>query len=94
MAKVQLTISGLTADIDSGLTRKEISVKYGLPVTQIAKAITMAGLKGKRANAPKFELIDDTSLDYSEIAVLDDGKMTLFPEQPLPENNYNYHPNN
>lgn len=60
MNKVKLTISGLTTDIESGLTRKEMSEKYGLPSTQLSQAIKKAGLQGRRAKSVKFELIDDT----------------------------------
>ena len=60
MSKVKLTVSGLTSDIESGLTRKEMSEKYGLPSTQLAKAIQKSGLQGRRAKSVKFELIDDT----------------------------------
>lgn len=60
MEKVRLTITGLTADVTTGLSRKEISEKYGLAPTQIKKAMDMAGLKGIRAKVDKFELVDDT----------------------------------
>ena len=63
MEKVKLTVNGLKSDIESGLTRKELSNKYGISNSQIAKAITKAGLKGKRATADKFELIDDSNIE-------------------------------
>ena len=47
MNKVKLTISGLTTDIESGLTRKEMCEKYGLPSTQLSQAIKKAGLQGR-----------------------------------------------
>ena len=56
---VTLTISGLKQDLSNGLTRPQLSEKYNLPITQVAKAIKQAGLSGKRAIAKKFELIDD-----------------------------------
>lgn len=60
MNKVKLTVSGLTSDIESGLTRKEMCEKYGLPSTQLSQAIKKSGLQGRRAKSVKFELIDDT----------------------------------
>lgn len=39
MEKVKLTVNGLKSDIESGLTRKELSNKYGISSSQIAKAI-------------------------------------------------------
>lgn len=63
MEKVKLTVNGLKSDIESGLTRKELSNKYGISNSQIAKAINKAGLKGKRATADKFELIDDSNIE-------------------------------
>lgn len=58
--KVTLTISGLKADIENGLTRPEIATKYNLPVGQINKAMKQAGLDSMKARRIKFELIDDT----------------------------------
>ena len=66
MNRVKLTVSGLTSDIESGLTRKAMSDKYGLPSTQLSQAIKKAGLQGKRAKSVKFELIDDTSVVEQE----------------------------
>ena len=65
MEKVRLTISGLTADVEMGLSRKEISAKYGLAPTQLKKAMDRAGLKGVRAKVDKFELIDDITYQHN-----------------------------
>ena len=66
MEKVKLTVNGLKSDIESGLTRKELSNKYGISNSQIAKAINKAGLNGKRATADKFELIVDSNIEEQE----------------------------
>jgi transposase-like protein len=58
--RVKLTVSGLTADIENGLTRPEIAEKYGLNTQQLAKAMKQAGLIGKKAKKVAFELVDDT----------------------------------
>jgi predicted transcriptional regulator len=64
--KPKINKSALRADIeDRGLTRVELSSKYGLPVTQINKLVTQAGFKGKRAKTVRFELIDDEEEETS-----------------------------
>ena len=65
---VTLTISGLKQDLSNGLTRPQLSEKYNLPITQVAKAIKQAGLSGKRAIAKKFELIDDETTAENIVA--------------------------
>lgn len=66
MEKVKLTVNGLKSDIASGLTRKELANKYNISSSQIAKAITKAGLKGKRATMDKFELVDDSNVEEQD----------------------------
>lgn len=61
MEQVKLTISGLRADVENGLTRVEMATKYNLPVVQIKKAMDQAGLKNAKPKAkPGFILVDDT----------------------------------
>ena len=57
---VTITKSSLLADIATGVTRKQMSAKYGLSLPQINKIIKMAGLEGTRANVKQFEFVDDT----------------------------------
>ena len=57
---VTITKSSLLADIATGVTRKQMSTKYGLSLPQINKIIKMAGLEGTRANVKQFEFVDDT----------------------------------
>jgi hypothetical protein len=64
METVKLTVSGLKADVENGLTRAEIAEKYNLPVVQIKKAMDMAGLKNaKPKSKPMFELVFDTATE-------------------------------
>jgi len=62
MEIVKLSKRGLREDIESGMKRPQIAEKYQLPVTQVNKAIKMAGLNGMRAKTIKFELVDDEEI--------------------------------
>jgi hypothetical protein len=67
MEQVKLTISGLRADVENGLTRVEMATKYNLPVVQIKKAMDQAGLKNAKPKAkPGFILVDDTATEIVE----------------------------
>lgn len=58
--KVVLSTSELRKDLlDRGLNRKELAVKYGIPVSQINRALKQAGLTGVRSKKIMFELQDD-----------------------------------
>ena len=57
--RVVLTKAGLEDDIKvKGLTRKEMANKYGIPVTQIKKALSMVGLDGVKPTRVLFEIAD------------------------------------
>ena len=59
--KVQLTVSGIQEDLNSGLTRAQIQEKYGLTNRDLKSVFTHPKLKGlKTKPAPQFELTDDT----------------------------------
>lgn len=51
---VRLSVEGLKQDKVNGLTHKDMSDKYSLTVTQVAKAMKQAGLVGARAKSVKF----------------------------------------
>lgn len=58
--RVVLTRKELTEDITvRGLTRPEMSKKYGIPVGQINKALDQIGLKGKKPPKVSFTIVDD-----------------------------------
>lgn len=59
MEIVKLSKSGLKQDIECGMKRTDMATKYGLPITQLNKAVTQAGLKGVRAKTIRFEFVDD-----------------------------------
>lgn len=62
-ATVQLTVSGILADLQNGLSRKDIGQKYGLKGTEVAALFKSPKLKNKKTIKPKtysFVLVDDT----------------------------------
>jgi hypothetical protein len=60
-AKVQLTVSGIQADLNNGLTRAAIQAKYSLTGKDLKGLFSHPKLKGlKTKPAPAFELVDDT----------------------------------
>lgn len=77
---IKLTVSGILADLDNGLDRDKISVKYGLTkqeVNEVFKHPKLQGRRVKRKPAVRFVLEDDTvstvnsqglpkTLDYTE----------------------------
>ena len=69
--QVELTVSGILADLDNGLTRANIQSKYNLTGKDLATLFKHPKLKGKKTKvAPKFILIDDTaevSIENNEV---------------------------
>lgn len=58
--KVRLTKRDVTTDIkEHGLTRKELAEKYGLPVTQMNKALKFMGLDKVKASKIMFEIVEE-----------------------------------
>ena len=58
--RVVLTKAGLLKDITvNGLSREEMATKYGLPVSQMRKAIKEAGLKDKKASKVMYKFQDE-----------------------------------
>lgn len=60
---IKLTVSGILTDLDNGLDRDKISVKYGLTkqeVNEVFKHPKLQGRRVKRKSAVRFVLEDDT----------------------------------
>jgi len=58
---VQLTVSGVLADLGNGLTRAMIQAKYKLSGKDMKALFSHEKLKGRKTTpAPGFVLIDDT----------------------------------
>lgn len=59
MERIKITKAGIEADLESGLKRKEIAEKYGVPQTHVTKLINKLGLTGKRASNFRFEIVEE-----------------------------------
>lgn len=60
--QAQLTTSGILADLENGLTRDMIQVKYKLTKKDVTDLFKHPALKGKKTKAaPGFILVDDTT---------------------------------
>ncbi len=57
---VQIRKSELEALVNSGKKADEIAAHYGIPLFTARKALKAAGLKIKRSQKERFELVDDT----------------------------------
>lgn len=59
MEKIKITKAGIEADLESGLKRKEIAEKYGVPQGHVTKLINKLGLTGRRASNFRFEIVEE-----------------------------------
>lgn len=57
--KVQISLSKLEEQINSGMKRKEIAEFYGLPESNIAKILKDNGLQIRKFHEPKYVIVDD-----------------------------------
>lgn len=92
MEKPVITSSAILADLESGLTREEIRVKYGLNGVQLKKIFQSPSLKNKKTIKEKgshFVFIDDLSgqdvpntPDVSDVTNTPEAEnqLELFPE--------------
>ncbi len=58
--KKKIVKSELIAMMENGMTRPEIAEHYGIPATQLKRAIAQLGLTGTRAKSSMFIVEDDT----------------------------------
>lgn len=65
---IQITITDLTQKVEEGWKKPALAEHYGLPVTQMTKALKDAGLRIRKFHAPKFELVDDTIISQDLLA--------------------------
>lgn len=57
----QVTVSGILADLENGLTRKDIKQKYDLSMRELQHVFQHPKLKFKKTKQqPNVEVIDDT----------------------------------
>jgi len=89
--KVQLTVSGIKNDLNEGLTRPEIGVKYGLSNRDLASVFKHPKLKGlKTKPVPQFVLTDDTeeAIETATPAVEEVETATQEFQKPGPDNDF------
>lgn len=80
---VKINVETLTKQVEDGMKKDELAAHYGIPVTQMTKALQQAGLKIRKFHRPAFTLVsgvdaapadtsisgDDTSSDDAGVAV-------------------------
>jgi len=67
--RTQLTVSGIQADLNNGLSRPQIQSKYALSGKDMKDLFSHPKLKGlKTKPAPSFVLTDDTADAVEEVA--------------------------
>lgn len=59
MERIKITKAGIEADLESGLKRKQIAEKYGVPQGHVTKLINKLGLTGRRASNFRFEIVEE-----------------------------------
>lgn len=67
MERIKIVKSQIKSEIENGMTRKELSEKYGLSVGQINKALKQLNLDSMRAKVVKFELENDDEVEISNV---------------------------
>lgn len=82
MERIKIVKSQIKSEIENGMTRKELSEKYGLSVGQINKALKQLNLDSMRAKIVKFELEDDDIMAESVKSVVQSPI-----EEPVPTAN-------
>lgn len=76
--KVELTVTGVLADLKEGLDRKAIGAKYGLKGFEVAALFQHPKLKNKKGIKPQvlgFVLIDDAPEVTAKNKVHDKGPL-------------------
>ena len=56
---VKISLATLKKQVEEGMKRKELAEYYGIPETQMAKALKSAGLKIRKFHNPAFELVNE-----------------------------------
>lgn len=66
---VKISLATLKKQVEEGMKRKELAEYYGIPETQMAKALKSAGLKIRKFHNPAFELVMEAEETQVEEAV-------------------------
>lgn len=60
---VKITLTELKKQVENGMKRKELAEYYGIPETQMAKALKSVGLTIRKFHLPAFEIVADEKED-------------------------------
>ena len=60
---VKITLTELKKQVENGMKRKELAEYYGIPETQMAKALKSVGLTIRKFHLPAFEIVADETED-------------------------------
>ena len=66
---VKISLATLKKQVEEGMKRKELAEYYGIPETQMAKALKSVGLKIRKFHNPAFELVmeaEETQVEETE----------------------------
>ena len=75
---VKISLATLKKQVEEGMKRKELAEYYGIPGTQMAKALKSAGLKIRKFHNPAFELVMEAEeTQVEEIEVEEEPDTTL-----------------
>lgn len=69
---VDIKISLLERQVESGMKLKELAEFYSLPVAQMKKVLKQANLRIRSFRKPQFNLIDDTVADTQAENIISD----------------------
>jgi hypothetical protein len=61
--KPTISKSQFIADVNSGMSKSELTTKWGISSQSVKQLATQFGLTIKRAVTPKYILVDDTAIE-------------------------------
>lgn len=79
---VDIKVSTLKEQVESGMKLKELAEFYELPVSQMKKALKQANLRIRSFRRPQFNLITDTVANAQIEDIISDVEL----EEPAPTN--------
>jgi len=68
---VQIVLSDLKQKVEEGWKKNQLAEHYGIPVTQMTRALQQAGLTIRKLHHPKFHLVDD--MDQQDMGDVNDS---------------------
>lgn len=81
---IQILIEDLTAKVNAGWKKAALAEHYGLPVTQMTKALQDAGLRIKKLHYPKYVLVATESSQVSSEEIAESSPEVAVEETAVP----------